>query len=311
MNNYLIECQDFLSLQQQIEKLIKDNDFKDATRSTYDMEESTLENALEDLDTYSLFGDKKVIIIKKIEVLNQEDNKKDIEHLMKYLDNPNQDNLLIICATKLNNTLKITKDLKKKCKVEIVELNINSLLKEELKGYKLEPGVEKLLLSYCLEDVTKLHNECNKLKSYKYDEKLILKEDVLELVMEKLGDSKDLTFSFTRSLAEKNKSEALNQYKKLLNYQIEPIAIIGLLASQLRIIYQVKVLEKRRLSNKEIASILGEKSDYRINKTRELTRYYTEEELLNLMQELQEIDLKCKMSDIDPNFLIELFIINM
>ena len=129
--------------------------------------------------------------------------------------------------------------------------------------------------------------------------------------MGKLGDSKDLTFAFTRCLAGRDRREALNKYKELLSYNIEPLGIIGLLASQIRIMYQVKVLEKKNLSNREIANILEEKSDYRISKTRELTRFYSEEELLKLMQDLQNIDMQCKTTDVDPNFLIELFILNI
>ena len=142
-------------------------------------------------------------------------------------------------------------------------------------------------------------------------EKKITVEDVKELVEEKLVDSKDLTFAFTRALAEKDKKQALIKYQELLSHQIEPISIVGLLASQIRILYQVKVLEKKRLTTKEIATILKEKSDYRINKTKELTKYYTEEELLSLMIKLQDIDLKVKTQDVDANFLIELFILNM
>ena len=98
---------------------------------------------------------------------------------------------------------------------------------------------------------------------------------------------------------------------ELLSYNIEPLSIIGLLASQIRIIYQVKILEKRHLSDREIASILEEKSDYRIKKTRELTSLYSEKELLKLMQKLSDIDYKIKTSDIDGNHLIEMFIINL
>ena len=129
--------------------------------------------------------------------------------------------------------------------------------------------------------------------------------------MEKLGDSTELTFAFSRSLAEKDKKRALEQYFKLLNYNIEPLSIIGLIASQIRIIYQVKVLEKQRLSNDEIASMLGEKNSYRIKKTKELTRYYSEDELLELMKTLADMDYKLKTTDSDPNNLIELFILNL
>lgn len=310
-NNYLLEGFDSLAMQKSIQNIIKENNFLDASVSTYDMDEVPLEDALEDLDTYSFLTDKKVIIICSIENLKQEENKKDILHLYKYIDNCNPDNLLIVCAKKLNNSLKIVKELKKRLEYLKVSFNAIDFIKNELNGYQLEDGVVRSLADYCMEDITRLYNECNKLKLYRYDDKKIAKSDIEELVVRKLGDSTELIFAFARSLAEKNKKEALEKYQQLLIYKTEPLAIIGLLASQIRIIYQVKLLEKKRMSNDDMAKALNERSSYRIGKTRELTRYYSENELLKLMIALEDMDLKVKTSDVDPNFLLELFILNM
>jgi DNA polymerase-3 subunit delta len=311
MTSYLLESLDSLALEKTRNDLIKKNNFLDALVSEYDLEEVLLEAALEDLDTYSFLSSKKVIVIKKIESIKYEDFKKDVEHLFKYIDNPSSDNLLIIEANKLNNTTKICKELKKKCEYIKVEIDPVKFIKSEFKDYKIDTNTINYLNDYCLGDITKISNECSKLKNYKYDDKVITKEDIDELVVKKMGDSKELTFAFTRSLALKDKKDALEKYRELLSYNIEPLSIIGLLGSQIRIIYQVKLLEKKRLSDREIAAILEEKSDYRIKKTRELTRLYSEEELLQLMQKLSDIDLKIKTSEVDGNSLIELFIINL
>lgn len=311
MNSYLLESLDSLSLVKERESLVKKNKFQDAEKSIFDLEEVPLANALEALDTYSFLSDKKLIIIRGIEGLKYEENKKDLDHLFKYIDNPNPDNLLIIEATKLNNTTKVAKELKKKCQYTAIEIDSKRFIKSELKDYTIDQNTINLLNDYCLGDITKISNECQKLKNYKINDKKINQEDIKELVVKKLGDSKELTFAFSRSLALKDKKDALKKYKELLSYNIEPLSIIGLLASQIRIIYQVKLLEKRNLSDREIANMLGERSDYRITKTRELTRYYSESELLELMQKLSDIDLKIKTNDIDGNSLIELFIINI
>lgn len=309
-NNYLLESADSLSLQKEINELITKTGFKDASISSYDMDEVPLENALEDLDTYSFLTNKKVIIISSIENLKQEENKKDIDHLYQYIDNFNPDNLLLICARKLNNTLKLTKELKKRVEYIKVSFDATSFLKEELKGYTLEPGVIQLLLEYCKDDITKIYNECSKLKLYRYEEKKISKNDVSEMVVQKLGDATELTFAFSRSIASRDKTEALKKYQELLDYDIEPLAVIGLLASQIRIMYQVKVLENDRKNVNEIASILDQKP-FRITKTKELTGLFTKNELLNLMKQLADMDLKIKTTDVDPNFLIQLFILNL
>ena len=96
----------------------------------------------------------------------------------------------------------------------------------------------------------------------------------------------------------------------MLEYNIEPLRILGLLGSQIRIIYQVKLLDSRGMRDKDIASTLGEK-EFRVKKTRELIGLYTNQELLGLMKKLADIDLKIKTTDIDPNTEIELFIVNL
>lgn len=309
-NNYLLESSDFLSLQNKIAEIVKKQSFQSSAISIYDLEETLLENALEDLDTYSFLTTKKVIIIKNIDKIKIDDFEKDIKHLYQYLDNPNPDNLLFITSKKLNNTLKLTKELKKRCSFVPVTMNAIEFAKKELTDYKLAPGALNLLIEYCKDDITKLKNECLKLKTYKLTEKEITKNDITEICLEKLGDSTELTFAFSRTLAEKNKREALLKYHELLNYNIEPLNIIGLLASQLRIMYQVKALEEKSMTNNEIAQTLNEKP-FRIQKTKELTRFYSLSELRELMIKLQEIDLQIKTTDIDPNSLIELFILNI
>jgi len=311
MYNYLIESEDSLSLIKEREKLIKKNQFQDAEVSRFDLEETTLDEALTSLDTYGLFSSKKVIIIKGIENLKYDENKKDFDHLFKYLDSNIKDNLLIIEARKLNNTLKVTKELKKKCQLITVEIEPKKFIKTSLEGYTIDQNSINLLAEYCQNDITKMSNECDKLKNYKLNGKTITTTDIKELVTKKLGDSKELTFAFSRSLALKDKKDALIKYRELRSYNIEPLSIIGLLASQIRIIYQVKLLEKGKLTSKEIASQLGEKSDYRITKTRELTKLYSENELLKLMQELANIDYRIKTTDVDANSLIELYILNI
>ncbi len=309
MDSYLIESKDFQSFQNEKEKIINDLGFKDASINSYDLEEVSLENALEDLDTYGFLSDKKVVVLTNIENLKYDDNKDSLNHLFKYISNPNPDNLLIIYSNG-NNTLKTIKELKKICKNIEVNISIKDYIKNAFKDYKIDFKAINMLDEYCLGDFTKVVSECDKLKNYKYNDKTITCDDIDILVNKKLGDSRDLTFAFSRSLAEKNKKAALEKYRELLEYNIEPLSIIGLLASQIRIIYQVKLLEEKSMRDKEIAEVLGEK-EFRIKKTRELTRLYSKNELLKLMQELSNMDYRLKTEDIDGNNLIELFILNI
>ena len=311
MNNYLLESVDTTILDKKTESIIKDLKFTDASISTYDLDEVLLENALEDLDTYSFLTPKKVIIIKNIESLKYDDYKEDFDHLFKYLSNPMEDNLLIIVGHHFTGTSKVIKELKKLCKYELVEVNSKAFIRNKLKDYTMNQSTINFIDELCLGDITKISNECDKLINYKGNDKSITNDDVNLLVIEKLDDPKDLTFAFSRSLALKDKKNALSEFRELLKYNFEPFMLLGLLASQIRIIYQVKLLENKRMSDREIADTLGEKSDYRIKKTRELTRLYSEDELLELMQKLSDMDYKIKTTDVDGKNLIEMFIINI
>lgn len=309
-NNYLLESSDPVSLHRKIEELIEQNGFQGACISSYDVAEVPLSNALQDLDTYSFLSEKKVVIISSLENLKTGENEEELEHLYRYMDHYNSDYLLFVCASKLNSTLKLTKNLKKRMEYIKICVDEEDFVKGECKNYQLESGVVQKLVEYCGHDISKLAQECNKLKTYKIAEKKITKQDVSLLVKQKLGDASELTFAFSRSLACRDKKEALKSYQELLNYQVEPLAVIGLLASQIRIMYQVKVLEKRHVRTEEIANILKQKP-YRVTKTKELTKFYSEAELLGLLIELSDIDVRIKTSDVDPNFLIQSFIFKL
>lgn len=308
MNNYLIEGSDYISVNNKISEIIKKNGFSDASISKYDLSEGLLDDALEDLNTYGLFSDKKIVIINNFDKMDPLFNKP--EELLKYVENSSSLNLLFVVSDKYDDRKKIIKDLKKKMKFIKISTDPVVFTKSCLEGYKVENGVINLLVNNTLGDVTRLYNECNKLKTYKINDKYISKDDVEELSFKRLGDSTETTFQFSRALAEKDKKSALKLYQELLNYKIEPLSIIGLLASQFRIMYQVKNLEEKNMRNDEIASSLKEKS-YRITKTRELTRYYSKREILDLMIKLEDIDLKIKTTSVDANTLVQLFILNI
>ena len=167
MNNYLLENTDPIVIKNETKNLIKKNNFEGSQVSIYDIEEVPLEKALEDLDTYGFLSSKKVVIIKNIDILKYDDNKKDLDHLFKYLENSSSDNLLIIEVKKLDNKTKLSKELKKKCNYIESSLNTKSFIKGQLKGYDISQDTINLLDEYCLEDITKIYNECEKLKEYR------------------------------------------------------------------------------------------------------------------------------------------------
>ena len=313
-NNYFIENNDNFLIEEKIKEIIKKEKFNDVTPTTYDLELTSLENALEDLDTYSFLTNKKVIIIRGLDKIVKKNLDYDIDssldHLYKYLKNPVEDNLLIIRVNKSDSKQTMYKKLKSLCTVEEIKTDIKKLVQDKLKDYKLDKRFIDYLIEYCNNDITKISNEVEKLKNYRLEEKELTIKDIDDLVIKEYGDSKNLFFSFLENIGKKDIENSLKSYRELKNYDMNDLGLLTSISNQVRLMYTVKIYEEKKYSNDEIAKKLNAKP-YRIMKIRELTRLYTLEEIRGLMIKLEEIDLKSKSTDESTNSLIENFIINL
>ena len=312
---FLLESESNIAKELKIKDLINNLNFNDAYISTYDMENTSLNNALEDLNTYSLLSNKKVIIIKGIDKLNNKNTDYDLneslDNLYKYIENPNTNNLLIITLDKLNHRLNRDKTLIGICTCINVEYNTKDRIKELLDGYKLENGLIDYLIEYLNNDNERIESECLKLKNYKIDEKEITIKDINDICIKEYGDASNITFSLLRSILENNKGESIKKIKLYEKYNQNLLGFISLLDNELRLIYQIKILEDRNYKNIDIMNKLNIKSEYRVKKIKELTRLYNYSDLNKLFIKIKEIDYKSKTTDIDIESLIEDFIINL
>ena len=309
-NSYLLETEDSVLLENKIEEIIKKTNFVDAYKSIYDIEDVNLDNALEDLDTYSFLSDKKIIIVKNF--LN-DNNDTRLENLLRYIDNPNPDNLLILTTKKIDNRLNIIKLLKKNDNIDInsVEVDSYKYVSNLLKGYNIDNSSINLLIELCKNDITRLTSECNKLMLYKEDEKIITKDDINNLVIRKLGDSNELLFSLIKYIISKDKSMALKTYKELMLYNVDVNSIIGLMTSQIKLTYQIKLLSDENLSNNEIQDKLKLKSLYQVKKIKEYIYNYTYNEIYDFIHKLADVDYNIKSGRIDSSSAIDMLIINL
>ena len=310
MLNYLLESSDHLLLEKKIDSIIEKEKFQGEYRATYDLEEVALANALEDLDTYSFLSSKKVIIIKNIlSSLTLENEKK---HLIKYLENPSSDNLLIMTSDKMDAKT-FSKKLKSLKTLEYQKLETNpvSFAKNILDGYKISNMDLSYLAELCNNDITKLNSECEKLMMYKIDTKEIGREDITNLVVKKLGDSNEILFSLVKAIMSKDKRQALKLYNDLKAYQIDANSIIGLMASQMKLVSQIKVLKEKNLNVSQIQQNLNLKSSYQVKKLSEYIYSYSYNDIKTFFNKLFNLDYSIKTGKVDSSNAIELLIINL
>lgn len=310
MLNYLLESSDHLLLENKIDSIIEKEKFQGEYRATYDLEEVALANALEDLDTYSFLSSKKVIIIKNIlSSLALENEKK---HLIKYLENPSSDNLLIMTSDKMDAKT-FSKKLKSLKTLEYQKLETNpvSFAKNIFDDYKISNMDLSYLAELCNNDITKLNSECEKLMMYKIDTKEIGREDITNLVVKKLGDSNEILFSLAKAIMSKEKKQALKLYNDLKAYQIDVNSIIGLMASQMKLVSQIKVLKEKNLNVSQIQQNLNLKSSYQVKKLSEYIYSYSYNDIKIFFNRLFNLDYSIKTGKVDSSNAIELLIINL
>lgn len=310
-HNYLLLSSSSMLLEREIAKIIKEKGFIEASITTYDLEETDLATVLEDLDTVSFLTPLKVVIANHASFLtaNSTEEEQSLNHLLKYLDQEIDSTLFFLTVNKMDDRKKIGKELKKK--MAFLELNPSKdgYIKKELTGYRLENGVVTNILSRVNDSYDAIYQECEKLKLYKIDSKEITNQDVASLLPIPLEKQDQLSFDLIRAIGLKDKKQALTLYNQLKNYNIEVFSLMGLLESQYRLLYQVKLLNNRGYREEEIAKKLAV-HPYRTKKILELGRYSSIKEVKQFILKLADLDLKLKTGKADKDIAIELLILS-
>mgnify|MGYP005783782811 FL=1 len=99
-------------------------------------------------------------------------------------------------------------------------------------------------------------------------------------------------------------------YHDLMILNEEPIKLIVLIANQMRLIYQVKLLVRKGYNDKEIGKILSI-NHYRLKYLRQEGQDYDLNELLECIDQLSKLDVEIKTGKIDKKVGLELFMIRI
>ncbi len=306
--------EDYL-IQKEIDNIKQKNNIEEISISRYDLTNTNIEKIIEDCEMNSMFTDKKVIIVNNSYIFTGQSKKGQIEQnleaLEKYINNSNIDTLLIFISDseKLDERKKIVKLIKQKGIVKEFNTttNINSIVKSFFNDYKISDSSIIKLINRVGNNLPLLEEEAEKLKLYKDDTKEINDEDILKITNKNV----DLDiFKLIDNIIMKNKKVAIETYNEMIKYGEEPIKILIMIASQIRLMYQTKLLYKKGYTEKDSASLLGI-HPYRVKLATEKGRKYTESDLLMYLDNLADLDSKIKQSNVDKKMAIELFILKI
>ena len=252
----------------------------------------TIEEVIAEAKQFPFGAEKRVIILKEGQQI------KNIEFLDSYLDNPQSTTILVISykGKSIDKRKKFGKNLAKRC----VVFESNKLYDDKIpgfiidyvneKGYKINNKAIAVLAEYLGSDLSKISNELDKIM-------LIIKKEeqiTTELIEHNIGISKDYNiFELQHALGKKDILKAnriINHFaKNTRNHHIVPILSSLFSFFQKIIIYH----------------FLEDKSSYSISKNLKINPYfvnqykiaaenYSKKQLFFIFKYLKEYDLRSK-----------------
>ncbi|ASV68935.1 MULTISPECIES: DNA polymerase III subunit delta [Cytobacillus] len=291
----------------------------DFNLSTYDLEETPIEVALEDAETFPFMGERRLIILHNPYFLTADKGKAKVEHqlnaLENYLKDPAPYTILVFSGAyeKLDERKKLTKQIKKSAAVlEAKQLNEKELHvwmrdRASKNGVQIDEEAINLLLTLSGMNLFMLTSEMDKLALYGSDERRITVEMVDQLVSRSLEQN---IFTLVEKVVHRDIEAALRIFYDLLKLNEEPIKILAVITNQFRLIYQVKELSRRGYGQNQIAGYI-KTHPFRVKLAAGQARLFSEEELSQIMDILADADYQMKTGGMNKQLLIELFLFKL
>ena len=283
--------------------------------------ETGVDRIVESSETLPVFSEKKLVIVEDFSVLEGEKNKnieeKDIERLIRYIEHPSQDTILIFtCGEKPDKRRKLFKTIQKYASVydfqslEPGDLNQWVIKRFHSYGKEIEKRELERMISlsgyfdkdsdYTLyhfeQDISKvvLHSEGDRIRM----------EDVEKTVA---GNINTNIFQLIEYVSAGEKQKAFDLLGDLFLYGETEYGLLALLYRQYEILLNIRQLSESGMSSKAIAETLGLR-DFVVTKSRRLVQQYTQEQLKGVLTGIYQADKNIKSGNMEGRMAVELLI---
>ncbi|MFC7393288.1 DNA polymerase III subunit delta [Scopulibacillus cellulosilyticus] len=289
---------------------------KDFNLSSYNMEETPIEAAIEDAETLPFIGEKRVVVIENPYFLTAERSKSKVEHHLKqfekYIESPSPGTVLIVIAfyEKLDQRKKLVKLLTKASKTYELSQLTDDLLFKLLENIALDydahytkEGHEQLL-ALVGPHLTYLANEVKKFALYCGKDHPIDKSIVNELGARSLENN---VFSLVDMVMRKQTANAYHLLNDLLKQKEEPVRLLALISRQIRIVYQVSLFQNEGYTQKQMAAKL-KLHPYAVKIASGQAKAFNRQDLERALSQCAEADYQMKNGSMEKTLALELLI---
>lgn len=277
----------------------------------YDLLENASDDVLEDLQTVSFFAETKVIVVRNIQVIEQQ-GESVIQSWNAYLEKPNPDCILIVVLQELlPETNPIGKQLQKYAFLEKIKdmdkkeypMFVRNLFTKY--QYQITDQAIDALLERTNMDFQLIAQEAEKLMLFSYDSKEIDEKEVLLLVSRNLEEN---IFELTNALLSKNQQKTIEIFYDLVARNEDPIRILNNIVGKVRELMHAKLLIEKGYRQDQIADHFRIKSGRAYYLVRN-AQSVTFEMLETHLSKLSKLDYEIKSGKIDKKLGLELYLL--
>lgn len=251
--------------------------------------EITLFDLKEEMLSYSMFSEKKLIIVNNL--LSNQKNKEDFLSQIDLFKK--SENILILVEE--NEVLgKIIDDFDKVNKFDLLNgLKLKDWIKKKvvLLESEIEEEAINKIVEYIGGDLWQINNELMKLSSYS---KKITSDNVSKMVRPK---NEINIFDTLDAVAQKNKKKAISLLRIHVDKGDSPIFLLSMIASQIRNIISVKN-----------GAVVKQMNPFVYRKSVSQAKNFTMEDLKKIYSRILELDFEIKMGKINPDISLDVLI---
>ena len=281
-----------------------------------DMENNTFEDFKNQIETTSMFKEKKLIILE-----NAFSNQNFIEKFLKYKKSFGDNIILFFEEEAVDTKNLLFKFLEKNSKSQEFNFlkgdSLENWIKKEFQKYKIEivPKAIQILVDFVGNDLWQLSNEIKKLATYssgagipskaryKGGEKIEVK-DIELLVKPKIETG---IFKTIDAISERKKNKALALIHQHLEKGDSPQYLLSMINFQFRNLLEVKDMVER---NRPYYIILKKSKlhPFIVKKSYQQAQKFTLQQLKKIYQRIFQVDLAIKTGKITPEVALDLLI---
>jgi DNA polymerase-3 subunit delta len=317
---YVFDGEDAFSQGEQIASLMSsmgDSTTRDLNTVQLDGRTTTLNELRHHCDTLPFLSDRRLVLVRGLlERLGQKGNRADSQFLRELVDYlpalPDTARLFFVeskTLPKRHPVLKLAASIESG-HVKTFKMPRGSALarwvraRAKQKEAEIEPQAVQALCTYVGNDLYQLDQEIAKLAAYTNWRRAITVQDVQLLTPHARQAS---IFDMVDALGQRNGKTASRIYHTLLDAGEHPLALMGMITRQFRLLIHVKELAPQLGTHQAIARQLKQ-NPYPIKKILAQSRNFTSSQLIHIYHKLLDTDVEIKTGRIEPTLALDTLI---